>query len=153
MVNTAHMHTNTRTPRVYTHARTQGATMFKCYCYSYNTDANCTCRTHGAEIAALRNIGAWGTKRTASAYTHAQALRMYRAHGVRVSVPLAPQARTVRARTIRNMRASVAGLTELAVPMQMQRGMFETNADFGMRVLHAQSAAHTAQVAREMQVA
>lgn len=39
-------------------------------------------------------------------YTHKQALRMYRAYGVRVPVALGAQARTLRAQTLRAMRAN-----------------------------------------------
>lgn len=54
-------------------------------------------------------------------YTHKQALRMYRAYGIRVPVALGVQARTLRAQTIRAMR-TVPATTNGIIDMQAYYG-------------------------------
>jgi hypothetical protein len=54
-------------------------------------------------------------------YTHKQALRMYRAYGVRVPVALGTEARTLRAQTLRAMR-SIPASTQGIANMQAYAG-------------------------------
>ena len=89
-------------------------------------------------------------------YTHAQAIYLFRAYGARVPVALGAQALSARARMVRaaQQRArSSAGLAELAVASDpyLVRGMFETNAQFHLRVLALRTQARAAQLASEMQ--
>lgn len=83
-------------------------------------------------------------------YTYAQALRLFRAHRVRVSVPLSAHALRI-ART-QARTATRAGLAELAVTALpcMVRATFQSNEDFERELRDMRVDAHTAQVALEM---
>lgn len=85
-----------------------------------------------------------------SYYTAAQALRMYRAHKVRVPVLLSAHA--LRINRAHTRTATRAGLAELAVVAQpyMQRATFQSNASFDAELLQMRCSAHYAQVALEM---
>lgn len=73
-------------------------------------------------------------------YTHKQAIRLYRAYGVRVPVALSQRA-LVAAR-----KRSVAGLAELSAVSDPyhRRGVFETVDAFTARTLRLRSEVHAA---------
>ena len=74
-------------------------------------------------------------------YTHAQALRLYRTHGVRVSVPVSAAAlRKARA----NSAARVQGLNELAAQQLpgVQRAWFQTDSEFHAELLAMRAEVH-----------
>lgn len=75
-------------------------------------------------------------------YTHNQALRLFRAHGVRVPVALSPAAQGYIARHPSVLRRSVAGLNELSAVSNPahKRGIFETLTAFHARELSMRSA-------------
>lgn len=81
-------------------------------------------------------------------YTHNQALRMYRKHGVRVAVPLSAGAM----RKARTRASSKAGLAELAFVAQphIVRGTFEAQSDFDQWLLAMRAAVHNATVQAEL---
>lgn len=75
-------------------------------------------------------------------YSHSQALRLFRAHGVRVPVALSPSALAYIAK--HPLPRSVAGLAELSAVSNPshRRGMFETLVAFQARELALRSHVH-----------
>lgn len=124
--------------------------MGACYVVCMLTYQNRTAtRAYRAGCARAR-VSNLGVSQMVTFYTYAQALRMYRAHKVRVPVLLSAQAVRIAKRARSTL--STAGLVELAVVAQpyLQRGMYQSNASFDAELLQMRCSAHYAQVAREM---
>lgn len=83
-------------------------------------------------------------------YTYSQALRLYRAYGVRVPVLLSPAAVRIAQRA--RSTQSTAGLRELQVVTHpaMVRGTFQSETDFQNELLAMRCSAHTMQVQLEL---